>query len=69
MQKRTRYSREFKLEAVRQLERGDRTAVELARELGGITGITKTPTIRRPAHGKLARPVLSASSALAPEER
>ena len=34
MQKRTRYSREFKLEAVRQLERGDRPAAELARELG-----------------------------------
>ena len=34
MPKRSSYSREFKLEAVRLLERGDRSAAELARELG-----------------------------------
>lgn len=34
MQKRSSYSREFKLEAVRLLERGERSAAELARELG-----------------------------------
>lgn len=34
MQKRATYSREFKLEAVRLLERGDRPAAEIARELG-----------------------------------
>jgi len=32
--KRKRYSKEFKLEAVRRLETGDKPAVELARELG-----------------------------------
>ena len=31
---RQRYSREFKLEAVRQLERGEKTGVQLALELG-----------------------------------
>jgi transposase len=31
---RQRHSREFKLEAVRQLERGDKTGVQLAMELG-----------------------------------
>lgn len=31
---RQRHSREFKLEAVRQLERGDKTGVQLALELG-----------------------------------
>lgn len=34
MQKRKRFTREFKLEAVRLLNRGDRPAAELARELG-----------------------------------
>ena len=34
MQKRQTFTREFKLEAVRLLERGDRPAAELARELG-----------------------------------
>jgi transposase-like protein len=34
MQKRKTYSREFKLEAVRLLERGEKPAAELARELG-----------------------------------
>jgi transposase len=34
MQKRKTYTREFKLEAVRLLERGDRPAAEIARELG-----------------------------------
>ncbi len=34
MQKRKRYSKEFKLEAVRLLERGDKPAADLARELG-----------------------------------
>lgn len=32
--KRQRFSREFKLEAVRLLEQGDQSAAELARELG-----------------------------------
>ena len=32
--KRKRYSKEFKLEAVRQLEAGSKPAVDLARELG-----------------------------------
>ncbi len=32
MQKRKTFTREFKLEAVRLLERGDRPAAELARE-------------------------------------
>jgi transposase len=34
MQKRKSYTREFKLEAVRLLERGDRPAADIARELG-----------------------------------
>lgn len=34
MQKRKSFSREFKLEAVRLLERGDKPAAEIARELG-----------------------------------
>ena len=34
MSTRKRYTKEFKLEAVRLLEQGDRTAAELARELG-----------------------------------
>lgn len=34
MQKRKSFTREFKLEAVRLLERGERPAAELARELG-----------------------------------
>lgn len=34
MQKRKTYTREFKLEAVRLLERGDRPAADIARELG-----------------------------------
>jgi len=34
MQKRSRFTREFKLEAVRLLEKGDKPAAELARELG-----------------------------------
>ena len=34
MQKRKTYTREFKLEAVRLLERGDKPAAEIARELG-----------------------------------
>ena len=34
MQKRTTFSKEFKLEAVRLLEKGDKPAVDLARELG-----------------------------------
>lgn len=34
MQKRKTFSREFKLEAVRLLEQGDKSAAELARELG-----------------------------------
>ena len=34
MPERSSYSREFKLEAVRMLERGDRSAAELAREPG-----------------------------------
>ena len=34
MQKRKTFSREFKLEAVRLLERGDRPAADIARELG-----------------------------------
>lgn len=34
MQKRKRFSREFKLEAVRRLEQGDKSAADLARELG-----------------------------------
>ena len=33
MSTRKRYTKEFKLEAVRLLEQGDRTAAELAREL------------------------------------
>lgn len=34
MQKRKTFSREFKVEAVRLLQRGDRPATEIARELG-----------------------------------
>lgn len=34
MQKRKTFSREFKLEAVRLLDRGDRPAADIARELG-----------------------------------
>lgn len=34
MQKRKTFSREFKLEAVRLLDQGDKSAAELARELG-----------------------------------
>ena len=34
MQKRKRFTKEFKLEAVRLLNKGDRPAAELARELG-----------------------------------
>lgn len=34
MQKRKTYPKEFKLEAVRLLERGDRPAAEIARQLG-----------------------------------
>lgn len=34
MNKRITYSKEFKQEAVRQLEKGDKSAAELARELG-----------------------------------
>lgn len=34
MQKRNRFTKEFKLEAVRLLNKGDRQAAELARELG-----------------------------------
>lgn len=34
MQKRKRFTKEFKLEAVRLLTKGDRSAAELARELG-----------------------------------
>lgn len=34
MTKRTTYSKEFKVEAVRLLELGDKTAADLARELG-----------------------------------
>lgn len=34
MQKRKTFSREFKLEAVRLLDRGDKPAAEVARELG-----------------------------------
>ena len=34
MQKRKRFTREFKLEAIRLLERGERPAAEIARELG-----------------------------------
>lgn len=34
MTKRTTYTKEFKQEAVRLLERGDKPAIELARELG-----------------------------------
>ena len=34
MQKRKTYTREFKLEAVRLLSRGDRPAADIARELG-----------------------------------
>ncbi len=34
MQKRKRFTKEFKLEAVRLLAKGDRPAAELARELG-----------------------------------
>ena len=34
MKKRPSYTKEFKLEAVRLLERGDKPAAELARELG-----------------------------------
>jgi len=34
MKKRESFTREFKLEAVRLLEEGDKTAAELARELG-----------------------------------
>ena len=34
MRKRNTYSKEFKQEAVRQMEKSDKTAAELARELG-----------------------------------
>jgi transposase-like protein len=34
MKKRPSYTKEFKLEAVRLLERGDKPAADLARELG-----------------------------------
>jgi transposase len=34
MAKRTTYSKEFKIEAVRLLERGDKKPTDLARELG-----------------------------------
>ena len=34
MQKRKRFTKEFKLEAVRRLNKGDRPAAELSRELG-----------------------------------
>jgi hypothetical protein len=38
MTKRTTYSKEFKVEAVRLLERGDRKPADLARELGVTRG-------------------------------
>ena len=65
MQKRKRFTKEFKLEAVRLLNKGDRPAAELARELGvnrnqlykwqtevTSNGVTAFPGSGRPASDK-----------------
>lgn len=62
MRKRNSYSREFKLEAVRLLEQGDRSAADLARELGVRRNqlykwkeqITKRGETAFPGHGRAA---------------
>ena len=46
MTKRQRYTREFKLEAVRLLEAGDQPGVEIARELGIKRNQSRTKRVR-----------------------